>query len=319
LFNSTHTLVGILVAQTGIGRRLPHAVLGAAIAANLPDIDIVMGLPGSPSYFEHHRGITHSLAGVAVLVPIFGWLLSRWTGDFRRTLLLIGVAMLTHPLLDYANTYGIQPFLPFNSTRYYGDTLFVVDPYLDALLLAAVLAAAFWRNSQYPALVGIAATRLYAGVRVEMRDAARARLTARAAAEPETTAAAVIPQMLAPLEFSGILETPDAYRIVSLSLRTAGATTPADADDPPEAVLAKLASVQSDAVRRAVETRTGRVFRHFARHPAVRVEETAEGLRILLLDARFFNRGGGRGFAAEIVLDRALRVIGEDMGFGLRQ
>jgi hypothetical protein len=50
MFNSTHTLTGLILARTGVDRWAPRATLTAVIAANLPDIDIVCGLPGSVGY-----------------------------------------------------------------------------------------------------------------------------------------------------------------------------------------------------------------------------------------------------------------------------
>ena len=35
--------------------------------------------------------------------------------------------MATHPILDYANNYGLRPFLPFDGAWYYGDVLFIFD------------------------------------------------------------------------------------------------------------------------------------------------------------------------------------------------
>src|SRR6185436_19781597 len=60
MFNTTHTFVGILVAQTGAGKWAKYGTLTAVVAANLPDIDSVAGLWGTATYLEHHRGITHT-------------------------------------------------------------------------------------------------------------------------------------------------------------------------------------------------------------------------------------------------------------------
>ena len=45
---------------------------------------------------------------------------------------LLGIAFLgvwSHPLLDWLNTYGIRLLMPFNDTWFYGDTLFIIDPW----------------------------------------------------------------------------------------------------------------------------------------------------------------------------------------------
>lgn len=141
--NLTHALVGVLVAKTRLGARLPHATLAAALAANLPDIDIVAQLyGGGDAYLTDHRGLTHALVGVLALVPLAAglhWLCVRRAGArFRDALLLAFVTLASHPALDALNSYGIRPFLPFDATWYYGDVVFIVDPWLWLLLGAGV-------------------------------------------------------------------------------------------------------------------------------------------------------------------------------------
>lgn len=145
MFNATHTLFGLALARAG-GDRLGR--LGTAtcvIGANLPDADIV-GAPlgGQGWYLCHHRGVTHSVAGVVVqALALAGlmWALGRWRArrddggapDPPPFGPLLGVAFLalsSHLLLDALNTYGVRPWLPFSGTWYYGDVAFIVDPWL---------------------------------------------------------------------------------------------------------------------------------------------------------------------------------------------
>ena len=65
--NVTHTLVGAALAETGLKRWTPFATPTLLIAANFPDIDIIVGLFGSLTYLEHHRGITHAIVGIPIL------------------------------------------------------------------------------------------------------------------------------------------------------------------------------------------------------------------------------------------------------------
>src|SRR6185436_5254496 len=50
MFNSTHTLVGLLVAKTGLEKQCRYAAATAVIASNLPDIDSVAALWGTATY-----------------------------------------------------------------------------------------------------------------------------------------------------------------------------------------------------------------------------------------------------------------------------
>jgi inner membrane protein len=40
------------------------------------------------------------------------------------------LAVLTHPALDWLNTYGMRWLMPFDGTWFYGDALFIIDPWI---------------------------------------------------------------------------------------------------------------------------------------------------------------------------------------------
>ena len=56
-----------------------------------------------------------------------------------QLLLLSAIAILSHPLLDTLNTYGVRWLMPFSGRWFYGDTLFIVDPWLWLALAAGVV------------------------------------------------------------------------------------------------------------------------------------------------------------------------------------
>ena len=217
MFNSTHTLVGIAVARTAPARWVPYAAASAVIAANLPDIDF-LALGNMPSYLEHHRGLTHTFIGVPLLSVALAASMYFFTGNFWRTHTIALIAMATHPLLDYANTYGLRPFLPFDGTWYYGDTLFIIDPYFDVILLAGILAGQYFKSSmRIITWVSLALAIVYIGFRVELRNNARAQLASFTARLPGFQKSAVMPRMLDPWTWDGIVETTDEMRKVSIN------------------------------------------------------------------------------------------------------
>lgn len=147
--NLTHTLVGLAVAKAGAERASPYATTVCLIAANAPDADIIAALDGWCTHLHHHRGITHSVVGtlaLALLIPILFWggdrLLARLhqrapRARLRGLALASLLACVTHPLLDWTNNYGVRPWLPFDDRWYYGDLVFIVDPYLWLILGSA--------------------------------------------------------------------------------------------------------------------------------------------------------------------------------------
>jgi inner membrane protein len=163
LDNLTHSLVGLTAAKAGLERLSPGASLLCVLAANSPDSDIAVILFGDRwDYLQHHRGITHSIVGVvslAILLPLIFYGVDRLWGRLRgqspktklRGLLIVSfIVSATHPLLDWTNNYGVRFLLPWNPRWFYGDLVFIVDPFLWVVLGgAAFLLASKTRSSKF--------------------------------------------------------------------------------------------------------------------------------------------------------------------------
>lgn len=140
--NLTHSLVGLAAAKAGLERLSPGATAVCVLAANAPDADILAVFGGRWFYLQHHRGITHSILGtfvLALLIPLCfylgDWLIARLRGRERvvrfKGLLLVSILMsASHPLLDWTNNYGVRPLLPWDGRWFYGDLVFIVDPWI---------------------------------------------------------------------------------------------------------------------------------------------------------------------------------------------
>jgi inner membrane protein len=146
--NVTHSLVGAALGRAGLKDYVPGGTVTLVLAANLPDLDVVAGFWGDLYYLTYHRGITHSVlgtAGIAVASSLLLWLASRRRArsySFQAILFALLLTAATHPLLDYTNSYGLRPFLPFSAQWYYGDLVFIVDPYLWLVLGGALFLSA---------------------------------------------------------------------------------------------------------------------------------------------------------------------------------
>ena len=147
--NLTHSLVGLAAAKAGLGRLSPYSTFVCVAAANLPDIDIVALARGPAFYLKHHRGITHSIVGMlalAVALPLLFYAAERaWARVSGREprarlkgLLVCSLLLsISHPLLDWTNSYGVRPWLPWDGAWIYGDLLFVIDPWVWLVLIGA--------------------------------------------------------------------------------------------------------------------------------------------------------------------------------------
>jgi inner membrane protein len=152
--NLSHTLFGAALAETRLGKRTPLALATALIGANLPDLDVLAYFGGSDSALAHRRGWTHGPLAMVLLPLALTGLLLAWDRTIRRrrlpgappassgpVFLLSAVAVLSHPALDWLNTYGVRLLMPFDGRWFYGDALFIADPWLWLVLGGGVVLA----------------------------------------------------------------------------------------------------------------------------------------------------------------------------------
>lgn len=162
-----------MLAESGLKRRSRYATATLLIGANLPDIDALAELHSSDFELYARRGHTHGILAMVVLPLVLAaavWLWHRWrastqaggsgqpgaaTGTSvaaidgsgagappfnpRAVLALAFLAVWSHPLLDWLNTYGVRLLMPFDGRWFYGDTLFIIDPWVWLLAAAGVV------------------------------------------------------------------------------------------------------------------------------------------------------------------------------------
>ncbi len=177
--NLTHSLLGATLAElalpaeaTKAQRRIFFAT--GVIASNLPDADLLYSriTPNPLGYLLHHRGHTHTLVGVAVQALLVAAIclipsIRRHVGTSgKRLATLIIISLLGHILLDSWNSYGVHPFWPFDNRWFYGDSIFILEPWL--WLLFGVAATSNTRNFKLRValctlLVGLIVLATYAG------------------------------------------------------------------------------------------------------------------------------------------------------------
>jgi inner membrane protein len=154
-----HTLFGATMAEAGLKRKTALATATLLIGANIPDIDGLAMLVSSDYGLWFRRGWTHGILALLIWPFLLTGLMigvdrliekrMRRRNRMRqgppvRPVMLLGIAFLgvwSHPLLDYLNTYGVRLLMPFSDTWFYGDTLFIVDPWFWLLAGAGVVLA----------------------------------------------------------------------------------------------------------------------------------------------------------------------------------
>jgi inner membrane protein len=181
--NLTHSLIGAALGQAGLKRKTGLAMPALIIGANIPDIDAAcfFWLEGT-EHLGFRRGITHGPPAMLLLPLILAGLLfwyDRWQTrrgkrpegrlpvSFKWLYLLSLIGCLSHPLFDWFNVYGIRLLEPFSSQWFHGDTLFIIDLWLWALLGLAV-GLSLWRERRrkswrWPAVAALAISVAYIG------------------------------------------------------------------------------------------------------------------------------------------------------------
>jgi inner membrane protein len=297
--NICHTLVGGALARAGFDKRTPLATATMMIGANFPDIDVVAVFLGNQ--LSVRRGITHGVPALIILPFVLTGIMMVWDRWVRRRrdpslpaaiprqlLLLAAIAILTHPFFDWLNTYGMRWLMPIVDRWYYGDSLFIIDPWIWAALAVGFVASGR-KDSPKPARVALAASAAYIVMMMAGSLYVRSKVRAANGQRPEFLAASlmVAPVPANPFARQIMIADRDVYRTGRFSffdgeIRMEG-SIPIGRDHP-----AVAAALRDPEIRK---------FMHWARFPFFRVEKNGATSIVHIADARY-NDAAGRGWAA---------------------
>lgn len=304
--NICHTLVGVAVARAGLSTTTRYATVTSAIAANLPDIDVLVFLTDVPSV-AFRRGITHGVPAQILLPLLFAalaWGLGRRADargrpgprtHFGWLLALSYIGVLTHVGLDFLNTYGIRLLSPISPRWFYGDAVFIVDVWLWL-----VLGAGAWRARRkrpgYAALALGIATIYIVGMLGSARAARRIvhdEWVATHGAVPRGLMVGPVP--VNPFRKSIIVDAGEEYYHGTFEWFPTSVTfdpVPTPKNDELPAVTAARADPDVQGIL------------IWSRFPAWTIREVPAGIEVRLRDMRFRGIDRGGFTATTIVTDR---------------
>jgi len=295
--NVCHTLVGAAMAEAGLKKYSAHATAALMVAANIPDLDVLVFATDTPA-IAFRRGWTHGVVGQALLpigvtlaFMIWARLKPRPTAVPFRPMRLLGLAYLalySHLFLDFLNNYGVRLLAPLEWRWFYGDAVFIIDPWLWLMLGAGVWIARRRRMPQ-PAAIALGAATGYVLVMLGSAAVSREAVTRewRAQRGYDPSALMVGPVPVSPFSHEVIIDAGDhyetgTYRFWSPRLRLDPARVPKN-EYMPEVASARAAP----AVRS---------FLTWSRFPVWEVERGGAGAHVTVRDMRF--RGGAARFSA---------------------
>ncbi len=302
--NVSHTLVGAALGEAGLKKYSGLGMATLMIAANLPDLDVIAIPFGANLTFR--RGWTHGPLAILILpfvltacVVGFDRLQSRIGNrplgrEPVRPLPILALSFagfITHPFLDWLNNYGIRLLMPFSHEWYYGDALFIIDPWLWTMMGAGIfLARRRQRRSAphpgAPARWALAILTVYIGLMIiGSRSAGHAAETAiyhETGSMPVDVMAGPVPAN--PLRREVIYDTGTAYGFGSVTWRPR-----------------PYVELQSDHVPKNFDHSAANVaaartdfkdFLYWSRFPYFVVQNDTGGFHVKLGDARFRNEIG---------------------------
>lgn len=372
----THGFAGALLAralpaprneEAAAALRRREAWAGFA-AAMFPDADALLSPFSTDFYVTHHRGLSHSF----VLLPAWALVLGlaaavSWRRGrpslaapdgvatktrFLRLVLVTGVGVGSHVLLDWITSFGTMFLSPLSWRRFALDWVFILDFRLTALLVLGLLAAgAAARGGRVPFLPGpgrppsegrgrrfargfVLASAAYVGY-CGLRHAEALALAERLAPEDARVTAA-IPQPLSPDRWLLLFDRPSEVTGSFVDLDRSGPAVVEGAAPsalpfldlvlsleglygPPLAPRREAhARVEGPRAREALDAALAGPFGRFARFPIAKGStEPDGGVTVTLRDLRFgLFSGRFDPFVYEVRYDAAGRVVA--MGFKAR-
>lgn len=311
--NLTHTLSGLVAARLFPANRLPMKTryFVGALAANAPDLDILLAPFSSQFYLMHHRGETHSLLMLPLWALLLSWFFSRLfksSSNWKDYYGLIVVALLVHIIGDWITGYGTQLFAPLTNQTYSLGTTFIIDPLLTLILLTGFAASLLIKRSARPARITALITAIWIGTQFYWKQEAIEAGNAYAISQGwKTYQVTAEPRPIAPFNWTVLIQEGDRYHYAHLKLNVYTLQTAApDANWLSRALAAfqptALANWQSipkfgvetdDSLARDIWARPELdFFRWFASAPALyRIDHRPQGSCVWFQDLRFVAPG----------------------------
>jgi len=222
------------LSRAGLNKRTALATSTLVIANNLPDIDVAVFATNTLA-MSFRRGWTHGVLAQLTLPFVLTGAMMLYDRYRRRPphlreghggqagqqvsgpafrpgqiLLLSFIGVYLHVFMDLMNSYGVRLLMPFSDRWFYGDALYIVDPWLYLSLgLGWYLAKANPR----PARIGVTVAAIYVAAMLMSNVLARREVASglARAGRPADTRFMVTPVVVNPFQREVVVDMGDRY------------------------------------------------------------------------------------------------------------
>jgi len=187
--------------------------------------------------------------------------------------------VLLHVFMDFTNSYGVRLLMPFSDRWFYGDALYIVDPWLYL-----TLGLGWWlaKRNPRPAQVGVAIAAVYViamlGSNVIARSVVAAGLDR--AGRPADTRFMVTPVIVNPFRREVIIDVGDRYEKGNLWFEPSPHFRPGGYGIEKE--------IDQPAAQPLLQSPRARAFLRWSRFPFIQADPSGS---IWLNDYRYANAG----------------------------
>jgi len=336
----THGLASLALARAGQKHLPRYGTAMLVVSGVAADLDYVSYFGGAATFLRFHRTLLHSILGSALVACVTAaafFALSKAHSRKResenpnsvRTELTFGLALCvcvigaaSHILLDLVSGIGVQLFWPFRAGWQGGDLLTNVDPWVLALLAAALLLPELFRlvsdeigekkgssRGRGAAIAALLLLVLYIGARADLHSKAISLLTSREYHGKPPLAASAFPLPSTPFGWRGVVSTDATVEELQVSLFPG-------AEFDPDRSFTRYKPDPSAALDAGQRTQAAKTFLAYAPIPFASVNRIEEGYRFELRDLRFApNDTSPENIIARVDFNSSLQIQREELRY----
>lgn len=271
----THAVIGMAVSKAaGNQIALSDAATIAVVAGSVfPDIDILFQKWGDYVYLKNHRGMTHSIFGLAASALFIAIVLGGfYPGTGLGSLFLWSLlGCSSHTFFDIFNSYGAKLLWPFNNKKFSLSLLVVFDPIFVGVLIGYI----YSKGSAQGVL--LAAFALYMLYRSIMRWYVRLDLSRKYGEDCEKIS--ILPSMTGLFRWHFILEGKSCNIVGEKNVINSNIN-----------IIKKLHKLQDGVVNKVMVSPVGKFFSEFTPLSHVACEKEDGVTRYVFTDLRYYIR-----------------------------